>query len=239
MKKSTWMKGKIKIRSVGDPLLPDGMLNKTFLNKMKRKSKHYYNALYQGSPTDAEGSYFQEEYFKYYKVLPKIRQYGIISIDAAQEVKRSSDFSVLQYWMESEKGYYLVDTLRKKWKFPQLESNAIQFYEKHKPNLVLIETKSNGAALYDNLKHRTKIPLKPVDPKFMKLSKEERVNQILGQFETGNILLPFEATWLWDLKNEMLDFNNGEHDDQVDALAHAIYYLVNCRKNNVRIRSLG
>jgi hypothetical protein len=39
-----------------------------------------------------------------------------------------------------------------------------------------------------------------------------------ARFEASNVLLPKEAAWLADFERELLDFPNGPHDDQVDAL---------------------
>lgn len=237
-KKTTWMANKIKVRSPGDPLIPDGLLNTKFLEKMKRQSgRYYFEALYQGNPTAKGAGYFDEETFRYYKSAPKGIKHSVITVDAAEEDKASSDYSVLQYWTETEASYNLINCVRGKWKFPQLQTEVISFYNKYKPNRVVIEPKSNGKALIQNLKHMGKIPVIPVDPKFMRLSKQERTNQIIGQVESGNVLFPEDVAWLWDFKSEVLDFDNGEHDDQVDAMVHAIYYLV-YKKKLRRIRSL-
>lgn len=226
---------KIKIRNKGDCLIPDGHLNHKFLQKMKKQSGiYYFEALYQGNPSSKGSGLFEEEYFKYWKELPKNIKYKLISIDCAEETKSESDFSCLQYWIESDKGYYLIDQLRGKWKFPLLEKNTKLFCEKHRTNKILIEAKSNGTALYQNLKQNTKLPLEAIKPI---MNKEIRVSQIIGQIETGNVYFPDSAIWMYDFIKELSDFPTGKHDDQVDPLSQALNYLIFKRKI-IRVRNL-
>jgi predicted phage terminase large subunit-like protein len=213
----------ILVRKEGDPLLPKGILNKEFLETQKRQAgMYYFNALYQGEPTSEGSGYFKIEMFNYYTELNKDISYKLISVDCAEETKAQSDYSCMQYWIESRKGFYLVDSVRGKWKFPELEKQVILFCNKILAHKVVIEAKSNGTALYQNLKQKTKLPVHQEKPT---LNKEERVNQILGQFESGNVYFPEKAKWLFDYTKELLDFPIGEHDDQVDATTQALQYL--------------
>jgi predicted phage terminase large subunit-like protein len=50
--------------------------------------------------------------------------------------------------------------------------------------------------------------------------------------EAGMVFFPREAIWFSDLEKELLQFPNGEHDDQVDSLAYAV--LQSARKNTIR-----
>ena len=227
------------VRRKGDPLQPNGLICKSFIERTKRLSGiYYYEALYQGNPTAKGAGYFDEQYFRYYKELPMKTTYKVIAADCAEEEKARNDPSCFQYWVETKTGFYLADMITGKWKFPQLVQNAKMFAGKHKCNRFVIEPKSNGAALFQTLQHDTKIPVEKVDPKFLQLSKPERVNQIIGHVETGNVLFPEEAPWLWEFQKQLLDFDKGEHDDQVDALVHALYYMI-FRKRIIRIRSVG
>lgn len=225
----------ILLRKSGDPLVPDRNLNTEFLKRMKIQSgMYYYNALYQGKPTNKGSGYFDSQYYKYYKDVPKDIVYSLISVDCAEEDKSSSDYSVLQYWVETKTGYYLIDQSRGKWNFPTLEKNTLQFCEKYKSNKVVIEAKSSGKALYQNLKHHTKLPVIGENPT---ISKKERVGQIIGQIESGNVYFPENVKWMFDFLTELDDFPNGNHDDQVDCLSQAIKYLVFSRRI-IKIRSL-
>lgn len=239
MKKKGWMNNRIMVRRKGEPLQPNGLICEKFIKDTKRVSGlYYFEALYQGNPTAKGAGYFDEQFFRYYKELPMKSVYKVISADCAEEEKARSDYSTFQCWIETKTGYYLIDMITGKWKFPQLEQNAKMFYGKHKCNRFIIEPKSNGVALFQSLKHDTKIPVEKVDSKFMQLKKQERVNQIIGHVESGNVYFPETAGWLWDFQKQLLDFDKGEHDDQVDALVHALYYMI-FRKKIIRIRSVG
>jgi hypothetical protein len=41
------------------------------------------------------------------------------------------------------------------------------------------------------------------------------------QMQAGKVYVPAAAPWLAEWRRELLQFPNGDHDDQVDALSHA------------------
>ena len=43
-----------------------------------------------------------------------------------------------------------------------------------------------------------------------------------ARMEQGQVYFRSDALWFDDLQREMLQFPEGEHDDQVDSLAYAI-----------------
>jgi phage terminase large subunit-like protein len=38
--------------------------------------------------------------------------------------------------------------------------------------------------------------------------------------------LPYEASWLEDLENELFSFPRGRHDDQVDSISQALAFEI-------------
>jgi predicted phage terminase large subunit-like protein len=85
----------------------------------------------------------------------------------------------------------------------------------------IVEDKANGTAVIDVL--REEIPgMIPVNPTN---SKEARARAVTPEIESGNVYLPADAHWLPDFLSEMKAFNNGTHDDQVDAMTQALTRL--------------
>jgi predicted phage terminase large subunit-like protein len=103
----------------------------------------------------------------------------------------------------------------------------------HNPDEVLIEAKASGQSLIQELQADTILPVKGIDADTDKLS---RANAVTPLFESGRVFLPEDVVWLqqghhWvrDLKEELLAFPAGRHDDMVDALVHALAHLRHVR----------
>jgi predicted phage terminase large subunit-like protein len=55
--------------------------------------------------------------------------------------------------------------------------------------------------------------------------KAFRLTQVSPLIESGAVRFPWSAPWLDDLINELLQFPNGAHDDQVDSLSQFLLYM--------------
>ena len=112
----------------------------------------------------------------------------------------------------------------------------VDIINQYNPLVILIEDKSNGSSLIQDLQVNMNniIPIKPLK------SKEYRVNQILTMFEAGNILFAKNQDWLEELEAEILSFPNCKHDDQLDTISQFINWYNDAKRlqnNNVRIRN--
>jgi predicted phage terminase large subunit-like protein len=117
--------------------------------------------------------------------------------------------------------------------FGDLKATAIDLFNDHSPDEVLVESKASGQSLIQELQADTILPVKAVEAETDKLS---RANAITPLFESGRVFLPEDVPWLqqgqhWvrDLKEELLAFPSGRHDDLTDALVHALTFLRHVR----------
>jgi predicted phage terminase large subunit-like protein len=85
---------------------------------------------------------------------------------------------------------------------------------------ILIEDKANGSAVIQMLSHQVR-GIIPVDPSAGKVARAQAISPWV---EAGNIYLPHpdSAPWVNDFIEECLQFPNGAHDDQVDAMTQAL-----------------
>jgi predicted phage terminase large subunit-like protein len=51
-----------------------------------------------------------------------------------------------------------------------------------------------------------------------------------AKIEAGAVHLPWQATWLDDLRSELLAFPHGLHDDQVDSISQALNWISRPRR---------
>ena len=216
----------------GTPLW-EGKYNARALNRIKQNIGSYdFEALYQGRPTPLGGGLIKDKWWRTYTVLPPRFDIVIQTLDTAQKTKELNDFSVIATWGKYENKLYLLNITRGKWEMPDLERMAIAEYMKWKPAKVLIEDKSSGTALIQNLRRNHSIPIVAVD---VNTDKVTRVQEIVGFIESGYCYLPEYAEWLADFLLEHGRFPNGAHDDQVDTTSMAVKELMGFNGNGMAI----
>lgn len=178
----------------------------------------------QQRPAPRGGGILKEEWYRYYTQLPQL-EFRNIHADTAQKTEEQNDYSVFQCWGRSVTGEaILLDQIRGKWEAPELLTQARAFWHKHL-NLhtsplrsMQVEDKASGTGLVQTLR-REGVPIIPVQRNRDKISRAMDSAPFL---ESGNVLLPIDATWLSDFLAESSSFPGGAHDDQLDPMFDAI-----------------
>jgi predicted phage terminase large subunit-like protein len=143
------------------------------------------------------------------------------SWDTGMSASPTSDYSVCTTWGFERETYkwYLLDVFRQRLDFPDLKRAVLALEKRYKADAVFIEKSGSGYALFQDLRstgHAWPILLTPVG------SKEDRFNGCLAEVEAGHFLLPREAPWLADFRNELRAFPQGRYDDQVDSFSQFV-----------------
>ena len=208
-------------RIEGEPLWPEFGYDLEWAQKKQIEvGSKTWTSLFQQRPSPESGDVFRREWIKFYKALPELEEMAL-SVDASFKDKKSSDFCVIQCWGKSGANRYLIDQIKERMGFPATVSAIRTFSAKYpKAYLKLIEDKANGTAVIDYLKNEI-MGMVPVEPKG---GKEVRASAISPQWEAGNIYLPHPsiAPWINDFIEELLQFPQGKHDDQVDAMTQVL-----------------
>lgn len=198
------------------------------LDIIRRSNSYVFAGQYMQEPAPAGGGIIKTEWFKHYKILPPSFDSIIQSIDSAQKTKEQNDYTVIQTWGKFENKIYLIDQVRGKWEAPDLRRMAIAQYHKHNPSAVLIEDKSSGSSLIQELRRTESIPIKAMQ---VNTDKVTRAYEVVSYIESGYVYLPESSEWLSDLLMECSRFPNGKHDDQVDVVSMSIKELLGAPKN--------
>jgi predicted phage terminase large subunit-like protein len=179
-----------------------------------------WTSLFQQRPSPESGDIFKRQWIQYYKALPELDEMSL-SIDASFKDKKGSDFCVIQCWGRAGAKRYLIDQIRDRMGFPATVQ-AVRSMSAKYPDAytILIEDKANGTAVIDTLKNEI-TGIIPVEPEG---GKEVRASAISPQWEAGNIYVPDPSmcAWVNDFIEEMLQFPQGKHDDQVDAMTQQL-----------------
>lgn len=214
-----------KHRKEGEALFPEHKSLEFLLERKKILPPANFEALYQQNPYIADGGIFKTEWFKSYRVLPKLK-FTVITVDTAQKTKEQNDYSVFALWGQGEDGNaYLIDILRGKWESPDLIKMAKIFWYKHIPTFNIrsmnVEDKVSGTTLIQTLSTSTE-PVIPIKAVQRNIDKITRANDVAPFIESGRVYLPERADWLNDFIVEHAQFPNGAHDDQVDTTSDGL-----------------
>jgi phage terminase large subunit-like protein len=122
------------------------------LERMRQTIGEYnFQSQYQQSPIPLEGNLIKREWLNFYDLLPASFSYTLQSWDTASKSDELNDFSVCTTWGVSDQNFHLIDVFRQRLTFPQLKRAAVELHRKFSPNKLLIEDKSSGTALIQDL----------------------------------------------------------------------------------------
>jgi predicted phage terminase large subunit-like protein len=175
---------------------------------------------YQQNPLVDDNSVIKLAWFAKYQAREHY-SYIVQSWDCAASSSIASDYSVGITFGVKDKQIHILDVVRARFEYPALRSMAQSYYHRYLPSYVLIENKSSGQALLQDLKN-SHLPVIALLPKTDKIS---RLYAVLGFIESGLIALPCEAPWLLELVSELTSFPHAPHDDQVDALTQFLEWF--------------
>jgi predicted phage terminase large subunit-like protein len=103
-----------------------------------------------------------------------------------------------------------------------LHRAVIDQARRYKAEKLIIEDKGAGTSLCQQLREERNygvpdpIPFLPKDDKVTRMATASPI------VERGDVLLPRQAPWLKAFLDELLQFPEGSHDDQVDAFSQLL-----------------
>lgn len=187
-------------------------------------------------PNPASGGIFKPEWLIHTwqeGTLPEKFDRFILSADCTFTDADTSDFVALQVWAQAGPKYYLLDQICARLG-AEATTEAIQSLRRKWPAIkdIIIEAKANGEAVIEALKKQVSgvIAITPLG------GKESRAAAVTYLFKAGDIIIPEKSTSSFNVdkyKQELIVFNKGIHDDQVDATTQALMYLLGHAKIKV------
>lgn len=197
------------------------------LSKKASMDPRYWASQYCQNPVAEEGALIKSGWWQIWdKEDPPDCEYIIMSLDSAQETNNRSDYSALQTWgvfyNEKVENYniILLNAIKERLEFPDLKKKVYEEYQAWQPDSFIVEKKSNGSALYQEMR-RSGVPVSEFTPG-KGTDKVARVNAITDLFSTGIVWAP-DRRWAQEVILECQDFPSGKNDDQVDAMTMALH----------------
>ena len=214
------------IKDDGEALWPEFWSVEELLSKKAGMDIRYWNAQYLQEPTSEAGALIKREWWQMWtKDDPPPCEFIIMSLDAAQETNNRADYNALTTWgvffNEATNNFsiILLNSIKKRMEFPELKKLVLEQYKEWEPDAFMVEKKSNGAALYQELR-RMGIPVGEFTPGKGQ-DKISRVNAVSALFEGGVVYAP-NRRWAQEVIEECNDFPSGANDDLVDSTTLAL-----------------
>lgn len=213
-------------RVCGAALHPERDSLETLMKVRQEIGEYTFESQYQQSPQPLDGGVIKKSWVLHYEqgALPEHFAYKLQSWDTANKTGELNDFSVCTTWGLSGRNFYLLDVLRKRLNYPDLKRAVEAQWRLHKPTKVLIEDKSSGISLIQELRVEGVFSVEAYKPapgsdKYLRLHAQSI------KFESGQVFLPTQAPWLDEYERELTGFPGGKYDDQVDSTTQALEFL--------------
>ena len=207
------------------------------------RNKYFWHSLYQGDPTPEGLGHFKKTdmhnaYYDYHTKIIKYvdshtkeqKHYHINdcsvfeSADTALKKGEQNDFTVMGVWALTPcNDLVLLVVHRDKLRVPQQLQWMYDIVDDWDTTLITgIEDASSGTGLIQHFEddHR---PVCAVPTKGDKVSKAVGISM---RFAAGKVYL-CQGDWRAEYEEEMINFDSGEHDDQVDMSSHADWIIMN------------
>ena len=213
-------------RKPGEALWPERYDAPSIKASRAAAGPYWRTALFDGRPQPEGGGIIKTGWFKTYddEDLPKSWSRVVQIWDTAQKDKQKHDRSAcltIGYTVKPRR-YFLLDLFVARLIYPDLVRAAEAQYAKWNPDHVIIEDKSSGISLIQQLRRDAHVPIRAIKAVDDKVT---RAHTVTGVMEAGQVLIPRFASWLADFLNEVGNFPTGAHDDIVDVLVHGLRYL--------------
>jgi predicted phage terminase large subunit-like protein len=190
-----------------------------------------WNAQYQQNPTSEEGAMVKREWWKQWEEEdPPELDFVIMTLDAAAEKNNRADFTALLTWgvfsherlTEGRPNIILLNAINVRVEFFELKELALREYQEWKPESFIVEKKSNGTPLYQELR-RMGIPVQEFTPHRGTGDKVARLNAVSDIFRTGMVWYPAGRRWAEAVVEQVAAFPASENDDMVDCTSMALH----------------
>jgi predicted phage terminase large subunit-like protein len=186
-----------------------------------------WNAQYQQSPTAEEAAIVKRDWWQIWdQDSPPHCEYIIMSLDAAAEKHNRADYTALTTWgvfyneEVDNHNIILLDSIKERLEFPELKQLALKEYSKWDPDAFIVEKKSAGAALYQEMR-RMGLPVQEYTPHRGSGDKLARLNSVADIIASGLVWIP-PTRWAEEVVEEIAGFPFASHDDLVDSTVMAL-----------------
>lgn len=225
-------------REKGDLLHPERMGKPEIDGVKKRLGSYGFAGQHQQRPTPAGGGRIKLDWFPRFdvKVEREEAEQVMLSFDTAQKEKEINDPSVGGVFFKVSGQWRLVHLWKDTVRYPELKKKVLEMDKTWKPHGVLIEDKSSGSSLIQELRdgvpdpdNPAKIITVPVIAIEPETSKILRLDAQTPTLEAGVLALPdpnkLHYAWLTYLEECLGHFPSPNSWDELDMISQFLKYI--------------
>ena len=198
-------------KPIQKPLWPEFFNLEALLRTKASMPAFQWNSQYQQTPTAEEASIVKREWWRIWADDdPPNCEYIIMSLDAAAEKHNRADFTSLTTWgvffneEEEMHNIILLNAIKERMEFPELKELAVQEYHDWEPDAFIVEKKSSGSALYQEMR-RMDLPVQEYTPHRGSGDKMARLNSVADIIRSELCWVP-PKRWAEELVEELAGF---------------------------------
>jgi predicted phage terminase large subunit-like protein len=212
-------------RRPGEALWPRRYPAAALKRIQKKLGSYSFSALYQQSPSPAEGGMFKRAWFE--KIIdeapPNLRWKR--GYDLAVSTKTSADRTAsFRCAFDRQGNLYIADGFCARIEYPEQRRYIIERMENDLFTEHGIEKAAHGEACHQDLRREPRLRRYPFRLVPVKHDKLTRALAWLNLAEEGKLFL-VRGPWIQGFVDEVASFPNGRHDDQIDAVSIAVQML--------------
>lgn len=209
-------------------LLPERWSIKNLLLEKNSMGTPAFNSEYQNDPTGLQGLLLDEDWIQYYKENREIEaipmKMKVMAFDLAikdKDIEKGDYFAGVVIGLSMTNVFYVIDIINLFLDFPAQVKKIKDWFDFHRPEVVVIETNAYQKALAQHLIDVTTIPVVQL---VQTKDKAMRILEMSPYFEGKRVYLRKDMD---DLVMQYKEFPRGQHEDLLDAMQMAIAELVN------------
>ena len=182
-----------------------------------------YTGQYLQSPVKEGGNIIKRDWLQPFTEVPKIRPISIIqSWDTAYKKGKENAYNCCTTWEEYANGYYLVHAFWEKMEYVELKTKVISLEKRFCPHKVLVEDKSSGTPLMQELPINNRINFHPIEPEGDKVA---RAVSISPTCQAKNVYIKSNEDWSDEFITNIIGFPNCSIKDIMDSFSQYLNYM--------------
>ena len=189
---------------------------------MSMEDPRAWNTEFQGNPMPETGDYFESGWLRTYGVMPDVSTLRIYGASDYAVTHQGGDYTVhLVFGVDRDHNIYILDMWRKQTSSDKWIEALLDLAHRWKPIIWAEEggqIRRGVGPLISRMMQERRIWFARRDFS-SSADKPTRARSIAGRMAAGKVYFPSMAPWWGDMKDELLKFDKGKHDDIVDTLS--------------------
>ena len=213
------------------PLWPSHYPQKELINIRDSVGEYNWNSMYQGNPVPLEGSLFKRSHFQIIDRAPKGLQWFRYWDLATSEDRKSDRTASGRGAVDDEGRVYIDGVMKGNWNWPEVRRKIKETALHEYGCMVGIEAQGIQKGMVQECWSDSDLVNVGIIGIPVSQSKRIRALPVMARGESGKLFI-VRGPWNEEYIQEHVDFDLGEHDDQVDFTS-GIFQMIGYGKPGV------